>query len=90
MVKSRVLLGQKIRRLRQTQGLSQEAFADKCGLHRTYMGAIERGERNVSIDNIEKIAAALHITISELTNFSAKTITPNSSNRAKAKSKTIH
>ena len=58
--------GAKVRKLRQAKGLSQEAFADICGLHRTYVGAIERGERNVSIENIEKIAKALGISIASL------------------------
>lgn len=52
--------------LRRAKGLSQEAFADICGLHRTYVGAIERGERNVSLENIEKIAKALGISIASL------------------------
>jgi len=47
-------------------GYSQEKFADVCGLHRTYIGSIERGERNVSLQNIVKIAQALKITPSEL------------------------
>ncbi len=58
--------GAKVRKLRQARGLSQEAFADVCGLHRTYVGAIERGERNVSLENIEKIAKALGISIASL------------------------
>ncbi len=58
--------GAKVRRLRQAKGLSQEAFADICSLHRTYIGAIERGERNVSLENIEKIAKALGISIASL------------------------
>ena len=55
-----------IRRLRKARGLSQEAFADECSLHRTYIGSIERGERNVSIDNIERMAIALEIEAWEL------------------------
>ncbi len=61
--------GKRIRQLRKEQGLSQEAFADLCGLDRTYIGGIERGERNVSLTNISRIAAALSITTSELFRF---------------------
>lgn len=52
--------------LRTEKGLSQEAFADAVGLHRTYIGAIERGEQNVSIDNIARIAKALKVSLSHL------------------------
>lgn len=62
----RQVVAANVRRLRKAKGLSQEAFADECGLHRTYVGAIERGERNVSIDNIEKLAAALEVQGFEL------------------------
>jgi transcriptional regulator with XRE-family HTH domain len=48
-------------------GLSQEAFADRCQLDRTYISGIERGNRNVAIRNVEVIAKALGVTISELT-----------------------
>lgn len=58
--------GNTVRRLRLEKGLSQEAFADLCGLHRTYIGAVERGERNVSIENIERIAKALKAPIGSL------------------------
>ena len=61
-----VKLGQAVRRLRQKRGYSQEAFADQCGVHRTYMGAVERGETNISLKNIERIAVALGIRVSEL------------------------
>ena len=46
--------------------MSQEEFADLCGLDRTYVGGIERGERNVSLMNIEKVAKALRVSVSEL------------------------
>jgi transcriptional regulator with XRE-family HTH domain len=52
-----------VRERRQRLGLSQERFAELCGLHRTYVGAIERGERNVSILNVAKIAKALGVPL---------------------------
>ena len=55
-----------VRRLRKSAGYSQESFADACGLHRTYMGAVERGETNISLDNIERIARALRLTPAQL------------------------
>lgn len=58
--------GSRVRELRRARGLSQEALADRCGLDRTYIGGIERGERNVALRNIASIASALDITISEL------------------------
>lgn len=65
-----VLLGRRIRQLRTNLGLSQEAFAFEVGLHRTYVGQIERAEKNISIKNIEKICYALDIDPKELFNFS--------------------
>ena len=50
-----------LRKYRNAAGLSQEAFANKAGLHRTYISAIERGKRSIALDNIEKIADALGI-----------------------------
>jgi Predicted transcriptional regulators len=65
-LRARQVLAQRIREVRAARGLSQEALASKCGLHRTYIGAVERAERNVSIDNIERIAVALGCAIPEL------------------------
>jgi transcriptional regulator with XRE-family HTH domain len=66
MATLRTRLGRAIRRLRKEAGFSQESFADKCGLHRTYMGSVERGETNISLDNIERIAKALGLRPGEL------------------------
>jgi len=64
--KVRVSFGKRVRTLRSERGYSQEAFADAVGLHRTYIGAIERGEQNVSIDNIARIAKALKVSLAHL------------------------
>ena len=62
-----VQFGVRVRTLRQSNGLSQEAFAAQCGLDRTYISGIERGVRNVSLLNIKVLSEALGISISELT-----------------------
>lgn len=62
----RTILAHNIKKLRSELNMSQEHLADLCELHRTYISDIERGNRNVSIDNIEKIANALHIAPFEL------------------------
>lgn len=59
-------LGKRVRELREATGLSQEAFADKCGLDRTYVGGIERGERNAAVLSLKKLAKGLGVTLSEL------------------------
>ena len=55
------VFGDNLRKYRNELGLSQEAFADKCGLHRTYISAIECYRRNISLENIQRIADALDI-----------------------------
>ncbi|MDQ1257567.1 MAG: hypothetical protein QG656_2173 [Candidatus Hydrogenedentes bacterium] len=60
--------GQRVRHLRQDKGLSQEAFASECNLDRTYISGIERGKRNVSLQNIQVLARALNVTLSTLMN----------------------
>ena len=62
----RVRFGNAVRNRRQRLGVSQEEFADMCGLDRTYIGGIERGERNLALVNIEKIARTFRIPLSEL------------------------
>jgi transcriptional regulator with XRE-family HTH domain len=61
-----VFLGHRIRELRQRKGFSQESFADHCGLHRTYMGGIERGEHNLTIMTAVTVAKGLDITVARL------------------------
>ena len=61
-------IGKRIRELRTAKGLSQEKFAFECELDRTYIAGIEQGRRNVSIVNIEKIAQAFDISVSEFFN----------------------
>jgi transcriptional regulator with XRE-family HTH domain len=59
-------LGQRIRELRTEQGYSQEGFADKCGVHRTFMGTVERGESNLSFLNLARVATTLDIPLATL------------------------
>ena len=63
------LFGERVRVLRQLRGLSQEALALAAGLDRTYVGGVERGERNVSLINIQKIAQALDVSPADLLRF---------------------
>lgn len=65
--------GARVRELRKAAGYLQEDFALEIGLDRTYMGGVERGERNVAVLNLCKIAAGLHVSVGELFAFSSKT-----------------
>ncbi len=67
MIKEKV--GQRIKELRTKLGLSQEEFAFRCELDRTYITSLERGKRNISLTNLEKIAKAFNMTLSEFFNF---------------------
>jgi len=62
----RIRFGKAICNRREKLGVSQEEFADMCELDRTYVGGVERGERNLSLINIEKIAVAFRVSMSEL------------------------
>ncbi len=64
-----VLFGLKIKELRKERGLSQEKLAELANLHRTYIGMIERGEKNITLLNVAKIAKALDMEICNLFNF---------------------
>jgi transcriptional regulator with XRE-family HTH domain len=64
----RIRFGRAIRRIREEQGINQEEAAERCGLHRTYYSGIERGVRNVSLVNIERVARGLKTSLSELFN----------------------
>lgn len=64
--RSRVLFGRNIRALRVVKGISQEALGHICGLHRCYVGAVERGEVNISVDNMQRIADALNMDLADL------------------------
>jgi transcriptional regulator with XRE-family HTH domain len=61
--------GRKVRFEREKRDLSQEKFAEMADVHRTYIGMIERGEKNITLLNIEKIAAAFDITLKQLMDF---------------------
>lgn len=60
------VIAENIRQRRQAMGLSQEALADNCGVHRTYIGSLERGERNLTVNTLAKVADALGCTAIDL------------------------
>ena len=63
---ARQVFAENLRRLRDQRGLSQEKLAELANLHRTYIGSVERGERNVSIDNMEQLAIALGVKLRDM------------------------
>jgi transcriptional regulator with XRE-family HTH domain len=64
--RAREALAANLRKMRQERNLSQEALASLAGIHRNYLGGIERCERNVGLDNLQKLADALSVTVAEL------------------------
>ena len=64
-----ILFGNRVKDLRKKRGLSQEQLSFKANLHRTYIGMIERGEKNITLINIQKIANALEVNFVELFNY---------------------
>lgn len=68
-----IKLGSKIREYRNLKGLSQDQLGELCGFHFSYIGGVERGERNITIENIAKISKALDIELSKLFEFNQET-----------------
>lgn len=71
MIEKNILIefGKRIQTIRKKKNLSQEKLAELCGFHRTYIGMIERAERNITLINIEKIAKALQMKIKDLLDY---------------------
>ena len=65
----RIQLGRRVRELRKSMGWSQEALGERADLHPTYIGGIERGERNVALENLSKLASSFELSASELLDF---------------------
>jgi transcriptional regulator with XRE-family HTH domain len=61
-----VRFGNRLREVREKAGISQEKLAELAGLHRTYVSSVERGKRNISLQNIERLAVALDVSMKEL------------------------
>ena len=66
---TKIKFGNRLRQVRKEFGISQEELGYRSGLHRTYIGAIERGEQSVSVDNVHKLAKALKVKSKDLINF---------------------
>jgi len=78
-------LGHAIRQIREDRNLSQERLAEIAGLHRTYVSSVERGRRNVSIENIHKIAKALGVSMTEVIQLCEDRLDRNKSTHPSAK-----
>ncbi len=65
-IRARLVFARNLKGLREARRLSQEALAELAGIHRTYVGSVERGERNISIDNMERLSKALNVRLSYL------------------------
>ena len=63
---ARINFSKNIKKVRLQKGFSQESLADECGLHRTYVSSVERGERNITVDNMERLAIALGVDLRDL------------------------
>ena len=63
---ARLVFSKNLKKIRLIKGFSQESLAEECGLHRTYVSSVERGERNITVDNMERLARALDVDIREL------------------------
>ena len=68
----KLAFGQAVRKLRLAKGISQETLADEAAIHRTYIGDVERGTRNISLMNMVRIAAALDVSLSRLVTLMEK------------------
>lgn len=66
------LFGENVVKLRKLRNLTQEELSFRCGIHRAYMGIIERGEKSVTLDTVAKVAAGLGVEIKDLFNFNGK------------------
>jgi transcriptional regulator with XRE-family HTH domain len=80
-------LGQAIRKKRAAAGFSQESFAEAVGVHRTYIGGVERGERNVSLHNLQRISEALNVSLSALIQAAEKLLEASTTSAKAAQSR---
>jgi len=78
-------LGKRIRTFRKRQGLTQEEMAERCDLHWTYIGGLERGERNPTLTTLQRVAAGLNVGINELIDPQLSPSVPNEQNNKEAR-----